>query len=485
MSTGKPPFRPGGDTEKTVIKPNPGGRRDLFQGQVPPPPQDIWGGARDTPGAAPASPFATPSPAQPVGQPPPNLPLPPAPAEIAALRTSAATGGPNPILAAAMPLLILLGNVRIARSVPQVAPMMSSVADAITTLEATLRSANIPEAQVQIAKYVLCATADDIVQNLPSSDRLLWTQYSMLSRFFQTRDSGVGFYDELAKLRQNPQQNHDLLGLMHACMSLGFEGKYRVTGGDIAHQQIRRDIYQTLRASEPRVTEDLSPHWRGQDIAAAHVRRAVPLWAVAASTAGLLLVCFLALRWLLGGMSDAAEAKLASLHPVTVASIFRTKPAPPPPPPVIVQTTQLQRIRARLKDDIGQNRLSADYAGKDIVIRLLNDTLFDTGSTTVRASFVPSIGHVAAALDKEPGTIRVVGHTDNTRVVSTVKYKDNQQLSELRAQAVALFLVSGLSDPRRLTTQGLADTAPIDTSNTPEGRARNRRVEIFIPREDR
>jgi type VI secretion system protein ImpK len=485
MSNGKPPFRPGADTEKTVIKPNPGGRRDPLQGQVPLPAQDIWGGTRETPGEQPSSAFASPAPSQPLGQPPPNLPLPPAPAEIAALRTSAGTGGPNPILAAAMPLLILLGNVRIARSVPQVAPMMSSVADAITSFEATLRAASVPEAQLRTAKYALCAIADDIVQNLPSSDRLLWTQYSMLSRFFQIRDSGVGFFDELAKLRQNPQLNHNLLGLMHACMSLGFEGKYRVTGGDIAHQQIRRDIYQTLRANEARVTEELSPHWRGQDIAAAHVRRAVPLWAVAASTAGLLLVCFLTLRWLLGGMSDAAESRLAALHPLTAANIFRAKPAPPPPPPVIVQTTQLQRIRARLKDDIDQNRLSADYAGKDIVIRLLNDTLFDKGSTTVRPSFVPAIGHVAAALDKEPGTIRVVGHTDNTPVVSTVKYKDNQQLSELRAEAVALILVSGLSDPRRLATEGLADTDPLDTSDTPEGRARNRRVEIFIPREDR
>ena len=129
---------------------------------------------------------------------------------------------------------------------------MEIVADSIKFFEKDIRSAGISEAHANAAKYIICATADDIVQNIPTEDRHVWTQYSMLSRYFQVRDSGVGFFDELAKLRQSPQINHNLLGLMHACMSLGFEGKYRVAGGDVQHQQIRRDIYETLRTREAR-----------------------------------------------------------------------------------------------------------------------------------------------------------------------------------------------------------------------------------------
>lgn len=72
----------------------------------------------------------------------------------------------------------------------------------------------------------------------------------MLSRYFRTRDSGVGFFEELQKLRANPSVNFDLLALMHACLSLGFEGKYRAAGGDAALQQIRRDSLspRTLKA---------------------------------------------------------------------------------------------------------------------------------------------------------------------------------------------------------------------------------------------
>jgi type VI secretion system protein ImpK len=420
------------------------------------------------------------SPARPAGPSHPSLPA----IDLSAIGTNPKTGGPNPILEAAMPMLLLLANVRIAKAVPQVAPMMNTVAQGIESFEAALRAQNLPESTVRTAKYVVCATADDIVQHLPSSDRLLWTQYSMLSRFFQVRDAGVAFFDELARLQQNPQLNHDLLGLMHACMSLGFEGKFRVAGGDVAHQRIRRDIYQTLRSREARVTEELSPHWRGQNIAAEHVRRAVPLWAVASVAAGLLLASFITFRWLLGGMSDAAELKMAGLHPATDINLYRPAPVPPPPPPPVPQSTQLERIRERLADDIAAGRVSADYAGKDIVVRLLNDAVFDTGSATVRKGFVDAVGRIAMALDKEKGQIRVVGHTDNTPLRSSLKFKDNQDLSEQRANAVALLLVSGIADPRRLTTQGLADTAPIDTGNTPEAKARNRRVEVFIPRED-
>lgn len=486
------------DNERTVIKPNPGGKRDGFAPAAPggftPTPQspaqqqDIWGGPRRANDASPPipRPVAQPYVSQPApSQPPPQVQqLGAGAVELQSISSTKEIGGTNPILEAAMPLLVVLANLRVARQIPQVAPMMSTIAQGIDTFEANLRGRNIQEEQVRVAKYALCATADDIVQNLPSSDRNLWTQYSMLSRYFQTRDSGVGFFNELTKLRQNPQVNHDLLGLMHACMSLGFEGRYRVAEGEVSHQQIRRDVYQTMRAREARTTEDISPHWRGQDIAAAYVRQTIPLWAITGAAAGLLLISFLAFRWLLGDVTGVASDRLLALHPNTELSIYRVVPAPPPPPPPVKVTTQLERIRERLRDDIAARKASADYAGKDIVVRMVSDALFERGGTTVREDSVGVIGNIASALDKEPGQIRIVGHSDNSPVRATVKYKDNQELSELRAKAVAAILTARVTDPSRLTTSGLADTAPVDMSNTVEGRAKNRRVEVFIPRED-
>ena len=75
---------------------------------------------------------------------------------------------------------------------------MEQVADAIKFFEKDIRAAGVSaEHQANIAKYVLCATADDIVQNIPTEDRHVWTQYSMLSRFFGERVGGVRFFEEL------------------------------------------------------------------------------------------------------------------------------------------------------------------------------------------------------------------------------------------------------------------------------------------------
>lgn len=491
MASGSDP-----DNERTVIKPNPGGKRDGFASgspfgvtppASPPPAQDIWGGPRRANDPVPPPrPVQQPYVSQPApSQPPPQVQqLGPGAVDLQSIGASKEIGGTNPILESAMPLLVVLANLRIAKQIPQVAPMMSTIAQGIETFEATLRARNVPEEHVRVAKYAVCATADDIVQNLPSSDRNLWTQYSMLSRYFQVRDSGVGFFDELNKLRQNPQVHQDLLGLMHACMSLGFEGRYRVAEGEVSHQQIRRDIYQTMRAREARSTDDISPHWRGQDIAAAYVRQTIPLWAITGAAAGLLLLSFLVFRWLLGDMTGITNDRLLALHPNAAINIYRVVPAPPPPPPPIKVTTQLERIRERMRDDIAAKKASADYAGKDIVVRLVSDSLFERGGTTVRDEAIRVIVNMAAALDKEPGQIRIVGHSDNTPVRATVKFKDNQELSELRAKAVATIFEARVSDAGRLTITGLADTAPIDMSNTAEGKAKNRRVEVFIPRED-
>jgi type VI secretion system protein ImpK len=274
--TGKPPFDPMEAGDRTVIRPNPGGRRQA------PAPQPAPSEPAPAPGASPAPshgafPGASGEDAwlsdsgvrQAVAAPPP--PVPAAGVRSADLEAIRAldVADVNPVVRAARPLMMLLANLRVSGSQQKVAPLMDAVAHSITEFERDLHAAGVSEDTVHTAKYVMCATADDIVQNIPGSDRHVWTQHSMLSRFFQMRTSGVGFFDELAKAKANPALHYNLLELMHACLSLGFEGQYRSSGGgDVALQQIRRDVYHTLRHIRPRVGDEISPHWRGQDIAA-------------------------------------------------------------------------------------------------------------------------------------------------------------------------------------------------------------------------
>ena len=214
----------------------------------------------------------------------------------------------SPLMRAAASLLLLLGRLRASLARAGAGQLMDQVAQAIQQFEIDARAAGAPADQIETAKYALAATADDIVQNLPSEDSRVWTQYSMLVRFFNERMGGVRFFQELDRAKQNPAVNLGLLEVMHACLSLGFEGVYRASGGPGALQGIRRDLYETIRRAQPKTIEDLSPHWRGQTIALAGSRFQVPVWAVAAVAGVILLGAYLVLRNLLSGPGRGAGA---------------------------------------------------------------------------------------------------------------------------------------------------------------------------------
>ena len=507
MSGGKPPQTPPGGDRTVIVRPNPGGRVPAPQPQAPVPQGgDIWGGGDQ---AYPPRTGAVP----PVYQPPQGFPPPPAyqpPGGYAPAYQSGAAPqpvpqqvqqrpraggppldlgldrhpdvpGPNPILTAARPLLLLLASLRLTADHSRAAPMMDAIAESLAGIDRDLNQQGISPEHVRAAKYALCATTDDIVQNLPGSDRLLWTQFSMLSRFFGVTTSGVGFFEELNRAKAQPTLNYDVLELMHACLSLGFQGQYRSgAGGDVTLQQIRRDLYQTLRTFKPRAGDDISPHWRGQDIKPQYMQSNVPVWAVGAGAGVLLLGAFIGFRILLGTASDALAERLTNLHPLSEVRLARN--APKPPPPEVLESTQLQRVRSGLLKEISGKKLEVFEAKGQIVVKLLSDALFEPGSADVNKSFVPILEKVASILDKELREIPVVGHTDTANLKSRLRFKDNQDLSEQRAKAVAAIMAPKLQDPDRLRTSGRGPDLPLKDNKTREGRAANRRVEIFLPR---
>jgi type VI secretion system protein ImpK len=498
MNDKLPPRSPFGiPGEKTVIRPNPGGRR-----AVPPPPASGAPAYNPVPQGAgppqPSAPAATPyvPPAAPGN---PNAeewittqaqaPQPVLQVRVPQVRIDELVApNENPILRSAGPLLLILGRLRVALARASFASLMEQVADAIKFFEQDIRSAGISEAQANSAKYIICATADDIVQNIPTEDRHVWTQYSMLSRFFGERIGGVRFFDELTRLKQDPVVNYDLLELQHTCLALGFHGIHRTSAGGVATlQQIQRDLYETLRRLRPKVYRELSPRWQGQSLASQASRLRVPWWGVLGCV-GLMLfgIYFVLLYWLTGGV-DPAAAQMAALHDVGKLSIIRTVslPPPPPPPPEPDKITQLQRICAALGPDVAADNASAEQTANQITVRVGNVILFDSGSATVLDQFKPIAGRVAATLDKEEGFVKIVGHTDNTPIShGNVRFPDNYHLSIERAKSVAALFRPLLAKQDRLQTDGKGETAPIADNKTPEGRAKNRRVEILIPRTD-
>ncbi len=483
MTDKGPPFDPFGRSDRTIVQPNPGGRRaqpQPPQPQAPQPPpagspappavEDDWTTGR---GAAP----------EPMAQPAPRRGAEPQqPGQVMLLKRDVPIApNDNILLEAACPLLLLLGRLRASLMHARFADLMDQVADAIDGFEKDVLAHGASAEQATDAKYALCATADDIVQNIPSEDRPIWTQYSMLSRFFGERVGGVRFFEKLDKAKQDPLRNYDLLELMYACLAVGFQGIHRTSGGGAAAlQTLQRNLYETLRRVRPRTDLDLSPHWRGQDIPPAAATFRVPLWSVAAVAAAVLGVTYITLRLLLAGSADTVATEVRRLVPTETIALLRRAPVQPPPPPPT--STQLDCIRAALAAEISTDKVSVVESANSVILRVGAFASFESGQATVLDSFRPVASKIGAVLERQSGAIKVIGHSDSTRI-ATARFPSNWHLSVERAQAVANLIRPGLTQPQRVEVDGKGADQPIGSNDTNEGRARNRRVELVIPRD--
>ncbi len=195
----------------------------------------------------------------------------------------------------------------------------------------------------------------------------------------------------------------------------------------------------------------------------------------------MLLGMFLLLRLLLVGNAEATATELAQLHPMSEIGIQRRVYAPPPPPPPPPPESQAGRFQEALKTEIADNSIAVIESGNQIVLRLAA-ALFPPADSQVKPAFVGLLQRLAKLLEKSAGPVRVVGHTDSVPI-KTIRFPSNFVLSEARAKAVSDILKAGLSHPDRVAIEGKGADVPIASNKTPEGRARNRRVDIVVPRE--
>jgi type VI secretion system protein ImpK len=196
-----------------------------------------------------------------------------------------------------------------------------------------------------------------------------------------------------------------------------------------------------------------------------------------------LLGSYLYLRNALSGQAEALAIDMAAVHPATELTIARETVVPSPPDPPPGNSTQLQRIRAQLAKEIIARKVDATQNDKRIFISIGNVVLFPSGGAGVSDSFAPIAAKIASALDREPGPISVEGYTD-ADPIHTIAFASNFELSTARAKSVAAVLKRGLSHPDRLAVSGKGADNPVAPNDTEADKAKNRRVEVSIPRAD-
>jgi chemotaxis protein MotB len=143
---------------------------------------------------------------------------------------------------------------------------------------------------------------------------------------------------------------------------------------------------------------------------------------------------------------------------------------------ILRQIRELEEMLKRMGLE-GEFKVSYEVIGIRLILQ--EKILFSPGSAELKPETYPILDKLYEILKDLPNPVEVEGHTDSIPI-STEKFPSNWELSTARASSIVRYFITKGINPERLKASGYADTKPIASNATPEGRAQNRRVEIVI-----
>lgn len=142
---------------------------------------------------------------------------------------------------------------------------------------------------------------------------------------------------------------------------------------------------------------------------------------------------------------------------------------------------QLKQLREMLASEIAKGEAQVERDGERIVIRMVVQGSFYSGSADLSPDFMPMLTKIGRSIAAAGGRITVEGHTDDIPLSGHNRFRSNWDLSGARAASVADYLTEQAGVPReRVVVRGMADTKPLAPNDTREGRAKNRRIEVLV-----
>ena len=237
-------------------------------------------------------------------EPPDAGPQPEAPALRTGFPDLPPLGG-SPAIAAAPPLLSRRARLRAVVSGAGAARRRGRAMLELRRYEQALRDAKLPLEQIRTSHYALCASLDDVAQNTPWGSHGPWANASLVSTFHGEVRSGERFFDLLTRLGRNPGTFLPVIELMYLCMSLGMQGRYRLSPrGPAELDRVREETYFIILRQRGAAEPSLSPHWQGVRAPYRPARPALPVWLAGLAAAGLLGLCYALLLLGLNADSD-------------------------------------------------------------------------------------------------------------------------------------------------------------------------------------
>lgn len=144
----------------------------------------------------------------------------------------------------------------------------------------------------------------------------------------------------------------------------------------------------------------------------------------------------------------------------------------------------INELNSKIKEFVNEENLSNSIAvvenERGLVLHIFDKILFPSGSAVLNEDSKQVLSKLAELIKTLPNDIRIEGHTDDIPIVSSI-YPSNWHLSVARALNTAYYLIESENfNPDKVSIVGYSKYQPITTNETPEGREKNRRVDIVI-----
>ncbi|MDT0174872.1 type IVB secretion system protein IcmH/DotU [Pantoea sp. RRHST58] len=379
------------------------------------------------------------------------------------------SGNDNLLLQAAAPLLNAVVQLRQAVTHDDPAGLRQSLIDEIRQFEQRCKQAGLPFEMIIGARYCLCSALDEAAAQTPWGTRGVWSGNGMLVTFHNESWGGEKFFQLLSRISQSPTQHLWLLEVVHYCLLLGYEGRYRGSdSGRVQCDAIRKRLAKLIEETRQPQRESARPLVEVHPLVSSISRPMIPLWACATVAALLACLLYSALNWRLG---NDAEPLLRAIYQTPLPQItVGRRPSSP---------QALLDLRQRLNDVIaaGQLEVSDGAFGSKVIIPA--DKLFAEQGTAINPVGRALLARVATAMKNVKGTVLVSVFTDN-RPVDNSRFASSYEFSFARARAVTQLLQSQLADGHAIRSEGRGDSDPLLPNDSNENRTRNRRVEITL-----
>lgn len=342
----------------------------------------------------------------------------------------------------------------------------------------TLTDLAINQQDNKTAHYILCATIDDAVLGQSVQIRTRWAECGLTAHFHRDINSGNRFFELIEKALTSKKPNKPILLLLYYCLSISFEGRLRLIGkAQQEKQKILDRLYQALSTENHHklaTTGRHSEYYSNKKLKTKFNTKTFILIILLIFNA-MFIVIFYTIIHPPVNRADELSRRFQYLQTYTKSSnINKIKIEPSiqevKDPPQLSQLLQPEIINKDIS-------VTTDIDG-NFRIRILKSPLFASASDMLDDKVSPLIERITAALTIIAQKVVVMGYSDS-QPIHSAQFASNQILSQARAAMIAALLQPSMPNIP-ITAIGKGDLKPIASNETAEGRALNRRIEIYL-----